>query len=534
MSDDVVPVGALLGAAYQAVVHGQNLAAREAVELVRDLGFEKDGTAKPFRFAYQRTEATEDGPQVRTVHATVPLLSLINPPAISIDKAAISMSLHLISQGTETGSAYASAAGGGAPAAEGTTPRLKGRIVHKSDSNAVLTIESTLKQRDLLGSSRLSQLLDAAVSDRDSVWYQVLDQAEAFRTAATALIDTVALDGSDGKDMGVRQWLQQLWQLKESVTDAVSAYRDGLLEKIPQLHQSWNTQCQELAWIDRHTEPETMAQLRWTFIAAARDVWNALLPGAPVAEFGPPTVDQLRVRFETAVAALAAAPTGLESLPEQLHGLEAAVAQGCIAHQYKQPEAVTATLHRYNETAAEIRKMWRTVPQSRDSWAKQNKLAVAATTVWDALARTVPDDFRTESRMSAEEIKELLDKCDRLLDELGEQVKRFPFSISIKPLKLAYEVAEYLRSRDKGDWKARKWNPDDHTEEIVTRLNKFNTVVREVNRQYSTPGPMKWLTPEKWNAAAPDWNKMARQFWGLLLDIESHPVTDVADMKSNP
>ncbi|WP_159072896.1 DUF2589 domain-containing protein [Streptomyces sp. WAC00288] len=160
MSDDDIPVGALLGAAYQAVVHGQDLAAREAVELVKELGFDKDGTAKPFRFAYQRTEATEAGPQVRTVHATVPLLSLVSPPTLSIDKAAISMSLHLISQDIETEPADASTADGETPAAQKTTPRLKGRIVHKDAGNAVMTIESTLKQRDLLGSSRLTQLLD--------------------------------------------------------------------------------------------------------------------------------------------------------------------------------------------------------------------------------------------------------------------------------------------------------------------------------------------------------------------------------------
>nr|WP_127892835.1 DUF2589 domain-containing protein [Streptomyces sp. S10(2018)] len=103
MSDDDVPVSALLGAAYEAVVHGQSLAAREAIELVKDLGFEKNGTAKPFRFAYQRTEATDGGPQVRTVHATVPLLSLINPPSISIDSAKINMSLHLIARTSRPG-----------------------------------------------------------------------------------------------------------------------------------------------------------------------------------------------------------------------------------------------------------------------------------------------------------------------------------------------------------------------------------------------------------------------------------------------
>ncbi|MFJ4336308.1 MULTISPECIES: DUF2589 domain-containing protein [unclassified Streptomyces] len=536
MSDDDVPVSALLGAAYEAVVHGQGLAAREAVELVKDLGFERNGTAKPFRFAYQHTEATEDGPQVRTVHATVPLLSLINPPSISIDSAKISMSLHLISQDIETGPTDPPIASGGTPAAA-KMPKLRGRIVHQSDKNAVMTIESTLKQRDLLASSRLSQLLDAAVSDRDSVWYQVLERAELFRAAATALIDTVAQDASKGKSVGVREWLQQLWELKEAVTDAVSAFRDGLPEKIPPLHQRWNTQCGNLTWIDRHTEPEEMAALRRAFIAAASNVWQALLPGAQVAEFGPPTVEQLRLRFEAAVSALAATATGLEGLPEQLRHLEAAVAQGCIAHQYKQPEAVKATLQRYNQTAATIREMWKPIAQSRESRAKQDKLAAAATTVWDALAREVPGDFRTESRMSAEEIKELLDKCDRLLNELGEQKKKFTKNgkdSPSHPLRIAYELAEQLRSYHKADWDARKWNPDENAKEIASRFDKFNLKIQEVNRKFPTPGRFTWLTPETWNAAAPAWNEKARQFWGHLLDIRHHPVTDVADMKPNP
>ncbi|MFH8533266.1 DUF2589 domain-containing protein [Streptomyces tendae] len=536
MSDDDVPVGALLGAAYQAVVHGQNMAAREAVELVRQLGFEKDGTAKPFRFAYQRTEATEDGPQVRTVHATVPLLSLVNPPAISIDKAAISMSLHLISQSTENGPAYTSASGSGVAAAEGAMPRLKGRIVHKSDKNATLTIESTLKQRDLLGSSRLSQLLDAAVSDRDSVWYQVLEQAEAFRTAAAAFIDAVARDGSTGTGVGVRQWLQQLWQLKESVTDAVSAYRDGLLEKIPELHQRWNTQCRKLSWIDRHTEPEEMAALRRAFIAAARHVWNALLPGKPVASFGPPTLDQLRDRFHTAVAALAAAPPGMGGLPERLRDLEGAVAQGCIAHTYKQPQAVTETLDRYNKTAADIRKMWSPSVQGPTSRAAQDAVAEAANEVWDALVRgTVPVDFRADSRMSSEEF----DECTRSLTALDEPANQLRdlYDSPRNPLNEGITA----RERAQDAWDAAKEAlqlgeqiPDNKMKEVNEKFKYFNSLIRQANWRVSHhPSIASRIPPAAWHPAARAYNKAARQFWTHLIDTETRPITEVADVKSS-
>ncbi|MDX2591388.1 DUF2589 domain-containing protein [Streptomyces sp. WI03-4A] len=536
MSDDDVPVGALLGAAYQAVVHGQNLAAREAVELVRDLGFEKDGTAKPFRFAYQRTEATQDGPQVRTVHATVPLLSLINPPAISIDKAAISMSLHLISQGTETGPAHASLAGGEVPAVEGTTPRLKGRIVHRSDSNAVLTIESTLKQRDLLESSRLSQLLDAAVSDHDSVWYEVLDQAEAFRAAAATFIDTVARTGPTGDGEGVREWLQQLWQLKESVTDAVSAYRDGLMEKIPQLHQSWNTQCENLKWIDRHTEPETMAQLRRSFIAAARNVWNALLPGAPVAEFGPPTLDQLRVRFEAAVSALADAPPGLEGMPERLRDLEAAVAQGCIARKYEQPQdVVTRTANRYDETATAIREMWNPSVQSAESREAQDELAAAAEKMWDALGpRMVPVDFRTDSRMSTSEIEE----CTRLLGELAELGKQLMelYDNPRNPLNemcTASKWAGKAWNASKEDLQLGKQIPDNTRKKVIESFGHSNSLIEQANWTVDAYSKLQRLQPATWNSAARAWNKAARQFWRHLIDTNGHPLTDLACIESS-
>ncbi|MEU9646976.1 DUF2589 domain-containing protein [Streptomyces sp. NPDC048188] len=526
MSDDDVPVSALLGAAYEAVVHGQGLAAREAVELVKDLGFERNGTAKPFRFAYQHTEATEDGPQVRTVHATVPLLSLINPPSISIDSAKISMSLHLISQDIEAGPAEALTASGESPTAA-RMPKLRGRIVHQSDKNAVMTIESTLKQRDLLASSRLSQLLDAAVSDRDSVWYLVLEQAEPFRAAATALIDTVAQDGTNYSiSVGVREWLQQLWELKETVTDAVSAFRDGLPEKIPPLHHSWNTRCQKLTWIDRHTEPEEMAALRRAFIAAASNVWNALLPGAQVAEFGPPTVEELRVRFEAAASALADAPPGLKSLPERLRDLEAAVAQGCIAAKYEQPDdVVTKTLDRYNGTATAIREMWIPSVQSPESRAAQDALAVAAEAVWDALVRTAPEDFRASDRRNVEG---LLAESARWLDELQKQrAKIFPEEW-MSSLHFACKQANTTLSHSQTIWRDRQqWHSDLHAKWVSAGLEKFNNHIHSANRTYRD------RRPEAWNTAAPAWNETARQFWGILIAPERHPVPGVANLETS-
>ncbi|MEV6881298.1 DUF2589 domain-containing protein [Streptomyces sp. NPDC051135] len=534
MSDDDVPVSALLGAAYEAVVHGQGLAAREAVELVKNLGFERNGTAKPFRFAYQHTEATEDGPQVRTVHATVPLLSLINPPSISIDSAKISMSLHLISQDIEAGPAEALTASGESPTAA-RMPKLKGRIVHQSDKNAVMTIESTLKQRDLLASSRLSQLLDAAVSDRDSVWYLVLERAEPFRAAATELIDTVAQDGSKGKAVGVREWLQQLWELKEAVTDAVSAFRDGLPEKIPPLHQSWNTRCQKLTWIDRHTEPEEMAALRRAFIAAASNVWQALLPGAQVAEFGPPTVEQLRDRFKTARAALTSAAPGLKGLPERLHQLEGAVLQGCIAHTYEQPESVTETLDRYNKTAADIRKMWSPSVQGPTSRTAQDAVAEAANEVWDALVRgTVPVDFRAGSRMSSEEFE----ACTRSLTALDEPANQLRDLYDFPKNPLDEMITARQRAQDA--WNAAKEAlqlgeriPDNAMKDVNQDFAYFNWSIDQANWRVSRPPSTSQIQPAVWNPAARAYNKAARQFWTHLIDPETQPITEVADVKSS-
>ncbi|MFJ7150860.1 DUF2589 domain-containing protein [Streptomyces sp. NPDC100445] len=517
MSEDNVPVSALLGAAYEAVVHGQGLAAREAVDLVRELGFEKDGTAKPFRFAYQRTEVTDAGPQVRTVHATVPLLSLINPPVISIDQAEISMSLHLTSQAIETTPADTATANRGSPAVEQTTPRLKGRIVHKNDNNAVLTIASTLKQRDLLGSSRLTQLLDAAVSDRDSVWYQVLERAEPFREAATAFIDAVDDDGSTGNGTGVHKWLQELWQLKETVTEAVSAFRDGQPEKIPPLHERWNTRCNNLTWVDRHTEQEDMAQLRRTFLATATDVWNAFLPGAQVTEFGPPTVDQLQVRFKTARAALAAAAPNLNGLPGKLNQLEGDVAQGCTAHRYGQQEAVAATLVRYNTTAAEIRGMWILSGQSPAFRSAQDKLAEAAEAVWDALAREVPDDFRWS-------IEKLDAECKQLQSKLQAPGKQLDTQLHTTSLWFAREDACSAQKAALENWKLHKRGPD---KQVIAHLETFNQRIGIANERIERMRP-KSLSA--WTTAAQAWNETARQFWGILTDTETHPVSDVVEL----
>ncbi|MER7728161.1 DUF2589 domain-containing protein [Streptomyces sp. NPDC096323] len=511
MSEDNVPVSALLGAAYEAVVHGQGFAAREAVDLVRDLGFEKDGTAKPFRFAYQRTEATEAGPQVRTVHATVPLLSLINPPVISIDKAEISMSLHVISQAVETGPADTAIANG-APAAEKTTPKLAGRIVHQNDNNAVLTIASTLKQRDLLGSSRLTQLLDAAVSDRDHVWYQVLERAEPFREAATAFIKAVDDDGATGTGAGVHKWLQELWQLKETVTEAVSAFRDGQPEKIPQLHERWNTQCKELEqnWVDRHTEPKPMTPLRRTFLATATHVWHALLPGAYVAEFGPPTMEQLQAQFNAAVAAFAAAVPNLNRLLGQLNQLEGDVAQGCTAHKYEQQDAVAQTLARYNTTAAEIRMMWYPSTLNPDSRAKQDDLIETAKTVWDALVpRTVPVDFRVANELEA--------ACNLQLYSLRELLKKLRLGV----LRDAVGHAQTALLLTRPAWEAGEQVTDQQMQKVSQLLNDFNTEIDRVRPQTRWP---TGLGGSIMNPAASSWDKHADTFWGHLI-TESHTVT---------
>ncbi|MYS71065.1 hypothetical protein GTY88_11595, partial [Streptomyces sp. SID5926] len=442
--------------------------------------------------------------------------------SISIDSAKISISLHLISQDIEAEPTEAPTASGETPTAA-KMPKLKGRIVHQWDQNAVMTIESTLKQRDLLASSRLSQLLDAAVSDRDSVWYLVLERAEPFRKAATELIDTVAQDGSKGKSVGVREWLQQLWELKEAVTDAVSAFRDGLPEKIPPLHQSWNTRCQKLTWIDRHTEPEEMAALRRAFIAAASNVWNALLPGAPVASFGPPTVEQLRDRFNAAVTALIAAPTRLAQLPERLHQLEGDVALGCTAHAYEQSKTAVDALARYNETAAEIRTMWRPFAQNAASRAAQDGLAAAAEAMWDALTpgETVVD-FRTTHRFNAQELEAEISRTLKILTSQREWIRNRDLREQPPLYKLVY-VCNDVAAKALEAWE--RPERDGLAEYVIKELKQFNDLIDGVNARFA---PLELeQRPEVWRSVAQTWNKAARQFWGNLIDITSHPVADL-------
>ena len=99
----------LVGSVLSSIVKAQGLAASQLVDMVEKVGFEPPTPGVPrkvrtFTFDFFRTEVDPATNQIvrNKVTASVPLLTLINLPSISIQEATIDMDLQLV--GHEPGS----------------------------------------------------------------------------------------------------------------------------------------------------------------------------------------------------------------------------------------------------------------------------------------------------------------------------------------------------------------------------------------------------------------------------------------------
>lgn len=93
----------LLGSTLSSVVKAQGLVATQLADFIEQVGFEPtDDEATPMRartfsFEYNRAEVGEDDEVVsRRVTVTMPLLSIVSLPALTIETADIDMDLRLI------------------------------------------------------------------------------------------------------------------------------------------------------------------------------------------------------------------------------------------------------------------------------------------------------------------------------------------------------------------------------------------------------------------------------------------------------
>lgn len=105
VSTTALLVEELLGSTLSSVVKAQGLVATQLADFIEKVGFEEvtepDGTtglrARTFSFEFERAEVGEDDAVVRrTVTASLPLLSIVSLPALTIDSADLDLDLRLV------------------------------------------------------------------------------------------------------------------------------------------------------------------------------------------------------------------------------------------------------------------------------------------------------------------------------------------------------------------------------------------------------------------------------------------------------
>lgn len=166
----------LLGGSLSAVVKAQAMAANQLVALVEQIGFEGEGderAVRSFPFSFTRKEFDPQAGEIVTqqVHASVPLLSILNLPAIAIDEATVDMDMQLVAS-TPASTPSAATSPSRAPAetpqpmhlfALPMQPRTSGQ---QQDATRVgMRVSVKLRRQDALGMDRLQSLLDSAVSE---------------------------------------------------------------------------------------------------------------------------------------------------------------------------------------------------------------------------------------------------------------------------------------------------------------------------------------------------------------------------------
>jgi hypothetical protein len=98
---DVLEFGELLGALLRSIVAAQEQSARATVEFIEAVGLiNEDGTSALRTVALRFRKRDENG-NVAEFEVEVPLLTLVNPPALSVSEATLSFGYELL--GTERG-----------------------------------------------------------------------------------------------------------------------------------------------------------------------------------------------------------------------------------------------------------------------------------------------------------------------------------------------------------------------------------------------------------------------------------------------
>lgn len=179
-----------LGSTLASLVKAQALAASQAAEIIRTVGFEEDEkthTLRPrtFEFEFSRSDVdpASGSVQQREMTATVPLLSIINLPMIAIDEARVEMELKIVAhepvEAPSSTSALAKAAApANLPAASGaqklyTVPARRLQTSGASNGGSVdatgnVKVAITVKRLATDGLDRLASLLDGSYQEHQN------------------------------------------------------------------------------------------------------------------------------------------------------------------------------------------------------------------------------------------------------------------------------------------------------------------------------------------------------------------------------
>lgn len=105
LSTTALLVEELLGSTLSSVIKAQGLVSTQLADFIEKVGFEEttneDGTtalrARTFSFEFERAEVGEDDEVVRRkITASLPLLSIVSLPALTIDSADLDLDLRLV------------------------------------------------------------------------------------------------------------------------------------------------------------------------------------------------------------------------------------------------------------------------------------------------------------------------------------------------------------------------------------------------------------------------------------------------------
>jgi hypothetical protein len=190
----------LVGSVLSSIVKSQGLAATQLVEMIEQIGFEpptegEARKARTFSFDFFRSEVDEATNEMvrRRVTANVPLLTLVNLPAIAIEEAKINMDLRLVAHEES-----------GTPEDDQKPLRLfavpaKKQLVRTPreafaiDSAGTVKIQITMRQQETLGLEKVQNLLESGTEELISPESEIINAED---TQALPLEEPLDFDES--------------------------------------------------------------------------------------------------------------------------------------------------------------------------------------------------------------------------------------------------------------------------------------------------------------------------------------------------